>query len=202
MPTKWKGNLTILLGVILILASGFFFIASKVRANEQRAAAEAFERELAEGIVMDHGEVEIGDPVPQSSLGVIRLDKIGVVLPIFFDTSSESLEKGAGLVEGTDPPAPQRGITSVIAAHRGGRRESQSFMKVDQLTPGDAIQVTTQESKLTYEVVGQVVVEAKDWSHFYREEHETRLLLLTCHPYPRNHQRLLVEAKLVSSEQI
>ncbi|MDO5037983.1 MAG: class C sortase [Tissierellia bacterium] len=210
MSARTQTKLAIFLGLILILGSAGFLLFQSLKTRERKAAVEAFEKELEEGLAQEapspqegegpQEEEEAQEPLPPSGLGVVRIDKLGVVLPIYGDASGDSLAQGAGLVQGTDFPGPYPGTTSVLAAHRGGRQETQSFMHIDRLEPGDLIQVTSQEASLTYEVVGQQVIEPRDWSHFDRQEGKTRLFLLTCHPYPKNNKRLLLEAQLIDSQ--
>lgn len=71
-----------------------------------------------------------------SATGVVRVDKIGVVLPILEDASNQSLLEGAGIVEGTDLPSSKENIISVLAGHRGGRNEEQIFLNIDKLEKG------------------------------------------------------------------
>lgn len=71
-----------------------------------------------------------------SAIGVVRVDKIGVVLPILEDASNQSLLEGAGIVEGTDLPSSKENIISVLAGHRGGRNEEQTFLNIDKLEKG------------------------------------------------------------------
>lgn len=135
--------------------------------------------------------------IPSSAIGVIRIDKIEVVLPIMKNAGEYSLTKGAGLLEDTDLPSSKENTITVLAGHRGGRNEAQTFLNIDKLETGDEIKITTREETLYYEVVGQEVIEPTDWSKFTREKGKTKLFLMSCHPYPENYQRLLVKAELV-----
>lgn len=130
------------------------------------------------------------------ALGVVRIDAIGVVLPIYPDASAASLSAGAGVVEGTDIPSSMPGTMSVLAAHRGGHREDQSFLHVNQLQQGDEIKVTTAEAVLYYEVLEQKIIAANDWRPFAKVADRSTLFLLSCHPYPTNKQRIIVHAIL------
>ncbi|MFX4065423.1 class C sortase [Enterococcus faecalis] len=150
--------------------------------------------------ISDTGKDEIAEEY-LSAIGVVRVDKIGVVLPILENASNQSLLEGAGIVEGTDLPSSKENIITVLAGHRGGGNEEQTFLNIDKLEKGDEIKVTTKEETLYYEVVGQEVIEPTDWSKFTREEGKTKLFLMSCHPYPKNYQRLLVKAELIKEAQ-
>lgn len=150
-----------------------------------------------------HREVDGDDEIIISNaIGYIEINKLGVTLPIFSGTSKKELRQGVGIVESTDYPTDEKNILSVIAGHRGGYNGEQSFLNIHKLEQGDQINITTKEKILTYEVVGQDVIESTDWSKFIREENKTKLMLMSCHPYPQNYQRLLVKAELIKSENL
>lgn len=103
-------------------------------------------------------------------MGVLRIDKIKVVIPVKTNASKKSLTQGAGLVKNTDLPTSKADTTTVLAGHRGGRNESLSFINIDKLEKDDEIKITTREEELYYKVIGQEVIEPNDWSKFTREE--------------------------------
>ncbi|MDO5041560.1 MAG: class C sortase [Peptoniphilus sp.] len=143
---------------------------------------------------------ELRDEIPNSAVGVIRIDKIGVLMPILDNTSEKALLRGAGLLEETDLPSSKDNTIAVLAGHRGGRNESLSFIKIDKLINGDQIKITTAEETLYYSVVGWEVIEPNDWSKFTREEDKAKLILMACHPYPKNDKRLLIKSELIDSK--
>ena len=141
---------------------------------------------------------DTGDAITyDNALGVIRIDKIGVVYPIFDNTNKKTLLLGVGVVDTTDPPSTKRNTLTVLAGHRGSGRGLDYFLHIGKLEPGDEIKITTRKEILHYRVVGDEVVEPNDWSRFIREEDKTKLYLMSCHPYPKNNKRLLVKADLV-----
>ncbi len=88
----------------------------------------------------------------------------------------------------------------MLAGHRGGRNGDQSFLNIDKLEKDDEIKITTREQIFCYKVIGQEIIEPTDWNKFMREEGKTKLYLISCHPYPQNYQRIIVEAELVMQE--
>ena len=72
-------------------------------------------------------------------LWLIRIDKIGIVLPILDNVSDQSLIEGVGIVEDTDLPSSKENTITVLAGHRGGRNEEQTFLNIDKLEQGDEI---------------------------------------------------------------
>lgn len=141
------------------------------------------------------------DSIEDTAIGVLRIDKIGVITPISDNTSEQSLLEGSGIVEDTDIPTSEENTITVLAGHRGGINETQSFLNIDKLEKGDELKITTREEELYYKVVDKEVIEPTDWSKFTREEGKTKLFLMACHPYPKNDKRLLVKAELVKNDE-
>lgn len=139
------------------------------------------------------------DSIEDTAIGVLRIDKIGVITPISDNTSEQSLLAGSGIVEDTDMPTSEENTITVLAGHRGGINETQSFLNIDKLEKGDELKITTREEELYYKVVDKEVIEPTDWSKFTREEGKTKLFLMACHPYPKNDKRLLVKAELIKN---
>lgn len=131
-----------------------------------------------------------------NEIGYIEIKKINLLLPIFNSTGSDELREGSGIVEGTDKPSSKGGTTSVIAGHRGGFNEDRSFLNIDELKKGENIIIETNKEQLKYTVVGKKIIKNDDWSQFYREKDKSKLILMTCHPYPTNRERLLVISEL------
>ena len=161
-------------------------------ANKKKAAAKkpAAEKSVAKAPQEDAIAYE-------NAIGVIRIDKIDVVLPIFDNTRKKNLLLGAGVVKTTDPPSTEKNTITVLAGHRGSGKGLDFFLHINKLAPGDEIKITTRKQVLYYKVMGDEVVEPNDWSRFIREEDKTKLYLMSCHPYPKNDKRLLVKSELV-----
>ena len=141
------------------------------------------------------------DSIKDTAIGVLRIDKIGVITPISDNTSEQSLLEGSGIVEDTDIPTSEENTIAVLAGHRGGINETQSFLNIDKLEKGDELKITTRKEELYYKVVDKEVIEPTDWSKFTREEGKTKLFLMACHPYPKNDKRLLVKAELIKNDE-
>ena len=135
-----------------------------------------------------------------NAIGVIRIDKIAVLAQIFDNDRQDTLLKGVGVIETTDMPSSELGTCSAIAGHRGGVNEDLSFLHIDQLENGDEVKVTTKDEVLVYKVTGSEVIEPDDWSKFTRDEDKSRLILMACHPYPKNDKRILIYTELEKSE--
>lgn len=208
-----KNNLFIILGIVLILFSAIYFVSIKHNQEIKREDALKVEKEFQNIINEDESAVideekddkseDDTEPVAdeirsEKAVAVIRIDKLKLLAQVFYNTDKATLYEGVGIIETTDLPSSQLGTTCALAGHRGGVNEDLSFLNIDQLVDGDEIKVTTKDEVLVYKVTGSEVIEPDDWSKFTRDEKESKLILMTCHPYPKNDKRLLVYAELAN----
>lgn len=197
-----KGKFLIYLGISLLLIGAAIPVKVYFKNRAQKEEAVKLEEQMLNGKSQEKSAeapaAEAGDAITyDNALGVIRIDKIGVVLPIFDNTSKKNLLLGAGVVKTTDPPSRSKNTITVLAGHRGSGKGLDYFLHIGKLAPGDEIKITTRKQVLYYQVTGDEVVEPNDWSRFIREEDKTKLYLMSCHPYPKNNKRLLVKSELV-----
>ena len=197
-----KGKFLIYLGISLLLIGAAIPVKVYFKNRAQKEEAVKLEEQMLNQGAQKSTEPQVtpeaGDAITyDNALGVIRIDKIGAVYPIFDNTNKKTLLLGVGVVDTTDPPSTKRNTLTVLAGHRGSGRGLDYFLHIGKLEPGDEIKITTRKEILYYRVVGDEVVEPNDWSRFIREEDKTKLYLMSCHPYPKNNKRLLVKADLV-----
>ncbi len=210
-----KNNLFIILGIVLILFSAIYFVNIKQSQQAKRQDALKVEKEFQNIINEDESAVideekddkseDDTEPVAdeirsEKAVAVIRIDKLKLLAQVFDNTDKATLYEGVGIIETTDLPSSQLGTTCALAGHRGGVNEDLSFLNIDQLVDGDEIKVTTKDEVLVYKVTGSEVIEPDDWSKFTRDETKSRLILMTCHPYPKNDKRILIYTELEKSE--
>jgi len=195
------------IGLILIVFAIAFLVLNKKRIEFKKEASINLESQMKEELPSlenyekEEQPDEVKDTIKDTAIGVLRIDKIGVITPISENTSKQSLLAGSGIVEGTDIPTSKDNTITVLAGHRGGRNETQSFLNIDKLEIGDELKITTREEELYYKVVDKEVIEPTDWSKFTREEGKTKLFLMACHPYPKNDKRLLIKSELIRSDE-
>ena len=197
-----KGKFLIYLGISLLLIGAAIPVKVYFKNRAQKEEAVKLEEQMLNQGAQKSTEPQVtpeaGDAITyDNALGVIRIDKIGAVYPIFDNTNKKTLLLGVGVVDTTDPPSTKRNTLTVLAGHRGSGRGLDYFLHIGKLEPGDEIKITTRKEILYYRVVGDEVVEPNDWSRFSREKDKTKLYLMSCHPYPKNNKRLLVKADLV-----
>ena len=208
-----QGKFLILLGISLLLIGAAIPVKVHLKNEKQKKIALAMEEAMlkeaskkkaaakkptvAENDAGAAKSLQEDAITYENALGVIRIDKIDVVLPIFDNTSKKNLLLGVGVVKTTDPPSTEKNTITVLAGHRGSGKGLDFFLHINKLEPGDEIKITTRKQVLYYKVMGDEVVEPDDWSRFIREEDKTKLYLMSCHPYPKNNKRLLVKSELV-----
>ena len=130
--------------------------------------------------------------LPGSSIiGYVKIDKIGVELPIYHGTSDEVLNVGVGHLEGTSLPVGGENTHSVMSAHRG-LPSAKLFTDLDRLEPGDTFQLTVLDQVLTYQVDQVKVITPTEVDDLLIAEGKDYCTLFTCTPYGINTHRLLV----------
>lgn len=213
-----KNRIFTILGALLIICSAFWIFSIKQNENKKRADALEAEKQFVQSISLDEkkdesqedinltsddveeDDIERDDIQSDKAIGVLRIDKLNLLAQVFGNTKSGSLYDGVGVIESTDFPSSKLGTTCAIAGHRGGVNEELSFLNIDKLEFGDEIKITTKDEVLVYKVTGSEIIEPDDWSKFTREEDKSKLVLMTCHPYPTDKERLLVYSELQTNE--
>lgn len=213
-----KNRIFTILGALLIICSAFWIFSIKQNENKKRADALEAEKQFVQSISIDEeknesqedvtltsndieeDDIERDDIQSDKAIAVLRIDKLNLLAQVFDNTESGSLYDGVGVIESTDLPSSKLGTTCAIAGHRGGVNEELSFLNIDKLEFGDEIKITTKDEVLVYKVTGSEIIEPDDWSKFTREEDKSKLVLMTCHPYPTDKERLLVYSELQTNE--
>lgn len=124
-------------------------------------------------------------------IGYLKIDRIGVELPIYHGTSDKVLSKGVGHLEGSSLPVGGENTHCVMSAHRG-LPSSKLFTDLDRIEKGDTFQIIVLDQVLTYQVDFIKVIEPTDISDLQIIEGGDYCTLFTCTPYGINTHRLLV----------
>lgn len=221
------GRVLIFSGVVLLLFVGFQLWGTTLyESSEQDALADTLAREvLGDDADADPSTVDISaqlakvdpstvDPEPAPPEGepggFLRIPRIGLEDRMFVEgVSKADLRKGPGHYPGT--PMPGQPGNAAIAGHR--TTYGAPFNRIDELVPGDRIEVFTRQGRFVYEVVpvepppeGRAYVEqGAGWfsvrpadSWVIGPSEENLLTLTACHPKYSARQRIIVRAKLVS----
>ena len=126
-----------------------------------------------------------------SIIGYVKIDKIGVELPIYHGTSDAVLNRGVGHLEGSSLPVGGESTHSVMSAHRG-LPSAKLFTDLDRLEMGDTFQITVLDKVLTYQVDQVKVITPREIADLQIVEGKDYCTLFTCTPYGINTHRLLV----------
>lgn len=123
-------------------------------------------------------------------IGVIKIKKINLKLPILEGASLDHLKIAAGHLEGTVLPGESG--NSTIAAHRS-RSYGIMFNRLNEIKPGDEIQITDNKQTYTYRVYETGMVNPSNLSVLKGNGEEKILTLITCDT--TGTRRLIIHAK-------
>jgi sortase A len=133
-------------------------------------------------------KIETGD-----SLTRIKIPALGVDTVVVEGITPSALRAGAGHYPQT--PLPCEGGNVAIAGHR--TTYGRPFGNVDQLKPGDIIELTTPIGGCVYKVAKDPYVVAPTEMSVLDATAERSLTLTTCHPKGSAAQRLIIRATWV-----
>lgn len=125
--------------------------------------------------------------------GYVVIPKLGERLPLYLGATREHLKSGLAQIDGTSIPWGGVGTRSVIAGHRG-YYDRTMLLNIDQLEAGDRIYIYAMGKRLVYEVYDWEVIAPSENEKLAPIQGEDVVTLLSCHPYPRNNRRILVNA--------
>ena len=160
-------------------------------------AAHAYNRALYETVypLTDYPQVpgyfEALAVTNNNMIGYLKIDRIGVELPVYHGTSDEVLNKGVGHLQGSSLPVGGENTHSVMSAHRG-LPSSKLFTDLDRVELGDTFQIIILDQVLTYQVDFIKIIEPTEVSDLEIIEGGDYCTLFTCTPYGINTHRLLV----------
>ena len=135
---------------------------------------------------------------PNSALALLEIPSASVADIVVNGASVSALRHGPGHIEGTALPGEQG--NSAIAGHR--TTYGAPFAKLDKVSIGDEIRVTTVKGRFNYTVSDVLIVAPNRTDLLRPQDGRTLLTLVTCHPRWSTAKRLIVVADLVSTEPI
>ena len=124
-------------------------------------------------------------------IGYLKINRIGVELPIYHGTSAEVLNRGVGHLEGSSLPVGGENTHSVMSAHRG-LPSAKLFTDLNHVEIGDTFQIIVLDQILTYQVDRIQIIEPDEVEDLKIVEGKDYCTLFTCTPYGINTHRLLV----------
>ena len=126
--------------------------------------------------------------------------KINVNLPIFDQTTTKLLEKGACLLEGTSYPVGGVSTHAVLSSHRG-LPQAKLFTDLPRLQIEDRFYIEINGQYLTYQIDQIQTVAPTKTETLQIQDNQDLVTLVTCTPYMINSHRLLVRGHRVAVEQ-
>jgi sortase A len=136
-------------------------------------------------------ETSDGQPI-----GRIKIPRIGANFVLVEGTQSGDLRQGPGRYADTSLPGLPG--TTAVAGHR--TTYLAPFRNIDQLGPGSEIDLEMPYGRFAYRVFRTRIVDPGTLSVLRSEPGDRRLVLTACHPLYSAKQRIVVFARLVSSE--
>lgn len=130
----------------------------------------------------------------------LKIDKLGVNLPVFHGTTEDVLQKYVGHIEGTSLPTGGPGTHAGLSGHRG-LPSAVLFTNLDQLEVGDQFSVIVLGEEHVYQIDQILTVLPDDMSPLAIDPNEDYITLVTCTPYGVNTHRLMVRGKRVPPEE-
>jgi sortase A len=171
---------------LLIAFAGYLFIGSSLAANRtQDVLYKQLQTDLAQATVPVSGVIAPGTP-----LGVVRVPAIGLDQVFVEGSSSDQTRFGPGLNTGSVLPG-QTG-SSILLGHR--TTSGAAFAHLNQVLPGDRIEVVTGQGKFEFVVD---LVRTSDAPATKVREVPSRLTLVTSDPAFVPNRNLTVSARLV-----
>lgn len=131
------------------------------------------------------------------AMGVVEAPAIGMRLPVYHGSSYDVLAHGAGHLPGTSLPIGGPGTHAVLTGH-SYMPDATLFTNLDDLAPGDVIDVTTAAGTVSYSVTDISVVPPDDVNPLRIESGRDLLTLVTC-TGTGNSMRLLVTGERIAS---
>jgi sortase A len=174
-----------LVTALVVLFACYLVIGAGLAADRaQSVMYQQLRQDLAEATVPVAAPIAPGTP-----LGVVRIPSIGVDQVFVEGSSSEQTRFGPGLK--TDSVLPGQTGLSVLVGHRS--ISGAAFAHLDELRPGDPIQVVTGQGTFTYVVD---MVRTSDAPAAQVRVVPARLSLVTSDPAYAPNRKLTVSAEL------
>lgn len=136
----------------------------------------------------------------EGTMGVIKIPRINVALPIYHGTTSQVLQKGSGHLEGSSLPIGGENTHTCLTAHRG-LPTKRMFTDVDILEIGDIFHITILNETLAYEIYEIETVLPSQVENLAIHNGKDLATLITCTPYGINSHRLFIHGFRVPYEE-
>lgn len=133
-------------------------------------------------------------------MGYVEIPTIGVDLPIYHGTGSDSLDRGTGHLLGSSLPVGGESTHTIITGH-SGMASQKMFTDLEQLQEGDVFYLHVLDEVLAYQVDAIHTVLPHDTAYLGIIPGQDLCTLVTCTPTGVNTHRLLVRGRRIPYEE-
>lgn len=184
----------------------------KAELERQLEAADKYNEDLTQGIILDPFLKEVAPDGPQymsylkqlnlsedgtdTAMSNVRIPSQDVNLPIYHGTFDDTLKKGVGHLFGSSLPVGGIGSHSVLTGHTG-LPDATMFDNLSKVKEGDVFYLNTFGRTMKYQVNDIKIVLPEETDSLKRVDGKDLVTLITCTPYGINSHRLLVTGERV-----
>lgn len=197
MKKKWIGILMIIIGAAIIISA----LSMRYEANKvQKNMIEDFNKNIqkVDKQLGDHENIIIDEKRPSDSkegtIGIISIPKIELNVALSEGIDARTLKYAVGHFTGTPMPGSKGNFC--VAGHRS-YAYNEYFNRLDELSIGDKIIVTTVDGEFTYEVYESKVVKPEETA-VLDNTMSSEITLVTCTPIRVATHRLIVKGRLIA----
>jgi len=130
----------------------------------------------------------------------LKIDKLGLNLPVFHGTTEDVLQHYVGHIEGTSLPVGGVGTHCGLSGHRG-LPSAVLFTNLDRMEVGDVFSIIVLGEEHFYKVDQIVTVLPNDLSPLAIDPMMDYCTLVTCTPYGENTHRLMIRGVRIQDEE-
>ncbi len=130
----------------------------------------------------------------------LKIDKLGLNLPVYHGTTEDVLQKYVGHIEGTSMPVGGESTHAGLSGHRG-LPSAVLFTNLDRMEVGDVFSIIILGEEHFYQIDQIVTVLPNDLSPLAIEPGMDFVTLVTCTPYGENTHRLMIRGARIQKEQ-
>ena len=129
----------------------------------------------------------------------LKIDKLGLNLPVYHGTTEDVLQKYVGHIEGTSLPIGGKGSHCGLSGHRG-LPSAVLFTNLDRMEVGDVFSIIILGEEHFYQIDQIVTVLPNDLSPLAIDAEMDYCTLVTCTPYGENTHRLMIRGVRIEEE--
>lgn len=140
------------------------------------------------------------NPSGNGMIGYLKIDSIGLRMPIYHTTKESVLQAGVGHIPTTSLPVGGINTHAVLTGHRG-LPTAKLFTDLDKVKTGDVFYIYVLDDILAYKVDQIKTVAPTDTNDLQIVPGKDYVTLVTCTPYGINTHRLIVRGERVPYEE-